>query len=144
MTVYHQREIETPAHPRHCKDSSEVKSWHFSPAGAGDTNEWCITHLLRMDLPIIINGKSPMSFFGASGEILNFYLFFYEIPLSTEQTQNLELYSMRPSARLQSSYSIVGSPYNAKQVSLNHNKIICKMEQANHLEGSITNYYAYN
>ena len=31
LTVYW-REFKTPAHPRHCRDSSEVKSWHFSPA----------------------------------------------------------------------------------------------------------------
>ena len=31
LTAY-LREIKSPAHPRHCRDSSEVKSWHFSPA----------------------------------------------------------------------------------------------------------------
>ena len=31
MTVYW-REIKTPAHPGHCWDSSEVKTWQFSHA----------------------------------------------------------------------------------------------------------------
>ena len=31
MTVYW-REIITPANPRHCRYTSEVKAWHFSPA----------------------------------------------------------------------------------------------------------------
>ena len=43
------REVKTPAHPRHCRDTSQVKPRHLSPAipgpgRAGDTNDWCITY----------------------------------------------------------------------------------------------------
>ena len=31
MTVYW-RELKIPAHPRHYRDSSDIKTWHFSPA----------------------------------------------------------------------------------------------------------------
>ena len=48
------REIKTPAHLRHCRDSSEVKSLHLGPAMSpespaprepGDINDWCIIHV---------------------------------------------------------------------------------------------------
>ena len=46
MTVYW-REIITPAKPRHCRDTSEVKARHFSPAmsplSPAHTNDWCIS-----------------------------------------------------------------------------------------------------
>ena len=30
--ILYWREIKTPAHPWHCRDSPKVKSWHLSPA----------------------------------------------------------------------------------------------------------------
>ena len=45
-----------------------------------------LTHICRMDSPIIINWVSPLSFLGASGVILNFIPFSDDIPLSKQNS----------------------------------------------------------
>ena len=43
------REIKTPAHQRHCRDSSKIKSLHLGPAMSPESpaprepNDWCIS-----------------------------------------------------------------------------------------------------
>ena len=44
------------------------------------------THILRLDSPIIINCRSPLSYLGASGVNFNFHINFDENPLSKQNS----------------------------------------------------------
>ena len=57
-------EIKTPAHLRHCRDSSEVKSWHLSPAMSplsAAPYDWCIIPLVSCRLVGMVAPRSQVT-----------------------------------------------------------------------------------